>query len=193
MNFYYRMIFTEMTSQNFATIDNTQNNYGLLSEQQINGRVDLLSKFPEFNVRNFQTTQNNNNYKNEAIKFLGKNSVSDLFFSALNINTLQDGLRYKIYQETNGKFTIGKQSEQELKIIMRSIYLQYSTNDDGDCVAQVKKLNSLVLNWAVPEVLSNLLQYQTYRKDASTLPIPMEHPQLLTQKGSRQEEFVSFM
>lgn len=183
-----------MTSQNYATIDNTDSQYKLLSEQRTNGRVDLISKFPEFNVTNFQTIRNdNNNYKNEAIRFLGKNEVSDLFFSPLNINTLQDGIRYKIYKETNGKHTIGRQSEQELKIIMRSIYLQYSTNDTSDCVGQVKKLNAFVLNWAVPEILSNLLQYETYRKDASTLPIPMENPQLLTQKGSRQAEFVSFM
>ena len=181
-----------MTSQNFATLDSEDNKYNILSQQRLYGRVDLMSKFPEFNVTTFQQKQDNNNYKNEAIKLLGTTSVSDLFFSTLNINTLQDGLRYRIYEQTGGKHIIGKQSEQELKVIMRSIYLQYSNNDNSDCVEQVRRLNTFVLNWAVPEVLSNLLQYQTYRKDASTLPIPMENPQLLTQKGTRQGEFMSF-
>jgi hypothetical protein len=178
-------------SQNFASIENES---AYSSGALLNGRIDLISKMPTFNIPEYQKKpSNNDNYKNEALYQLTNTEVSNLFFSSININALQDGIRYRIYNETNGKFVIGKQSEQELKVVMRSIYLQYANNDNGNCVEEVKRLNALVLNWTVPEVLSNLLQHQTYRKDASTLPIPLELPELLTKKGSRQGEFVSFM
>lgn len=180
-----------MTSQNFASIDNISSESILLSGGMINGRVDLLSKMPQFNVSTFQSPPTNN-YRQEALKQTSKTEVSELFFSPMNINALQDGIKNKILNETDGKFLIGRQNDQELKIIMRSIYLQYSSNNEENCVEQVRKLNALVLNWAVPEILSNLLQYQTYRKDASTLPMPFEHPQLLSQKGSRQNELKNF-
>jgi hypothetical protein len=108
----------------------------------------------------------------------------------MNIDALQEGIRYKVYNKSG--ISIGRQSDNELKVIMRSIYLQYAVNDGSDCVAQVKKLNAAVLNWAVPEVLSNVLQYQTYRKDASTLPLPFDNPQLQTMKGTRQPILFKF-
>ena len=54
-----------------------------------------------------------------------QNCLTRLYFSIDNINILQNGIRYKIFKLTNGKHIIGKQSEQDLKIVMRSIYLQY--------------------------------------------------------------------
>jgi len=172
-------------NQNYASIDNIEES-SLIATGKINGRVDLISPMPAFDISTFQNRKiDNNNYKNEALEGqLSKTAVSDLYFSPTNIDALQEGIRYRVFKESG--MTIGRQNDNELKVIMRSIYLQYSVNDSSDCVSQVKKLNAAVLNWAVPEVLSNVLQYQTYRKDASTLPLPFDNPQLQTMKGTRQ-------
>lgn len=76
---------------------------------------------------------------------------------------------------------------------MRSIYLQYSRNLPTNVVEQVRELNGRVLEWTVNEVLSNLKQYEVYRKDASTLPMPMEYGPLVTQKGTKTLETKMFV
>lgn len=152
-----------------------------------NGRIDLLSPLPEFNIPNYQQRSvTNETFVNEATYGrIQPNELSNIFFSEANIEALQQGIRYRVFVETNGQFTIGRQSDQELKVIMRSIYLQYSKNTPHGCIEQVRDLNAKVLEWAVPEVLSNVKQYSVYRKDASTMPMPLEHAPLMTMKGTK--------
>ena len=76
---------------------------------------------------------------------------------------------------------------------MRSIYLQYAKNLDNDCIGQTRELNKRVINEAVPSILSNLYQYETYRRDASTLPMPLDRSPLVTTKGTKTLELKSFM
>lgn len=164
--------------------------------QQFNGRVNI-SKPSALEIPSFykqQQQMDNSTFYAEAVQgHFTPNEVSNLFFSCNNIDVLQNGLRYKIYQLTNGKHVIGRQSDQDLKIIMRSIYLQYSKNLPKDVVGQVRELNALVLEWAVKEVLSNVKQYDKYRMDVSTLPVPMARPPLMTNKGSKTLERTSFV
>jgi hypothetical protein len=182
-------------SQNFATIDQATTSV-LSAGSAPNGRIDILSDLPAtFNIPDIQRKDvNNTDFTREAISgYFTKNNVSELFFSELNINALQDGIRYKIYNETNGQHVIGRQSDQELKVVMRSIYLQYSVNNMNDCVGQVRILNSYVLDWCVSEILSNLLQHQKYKIDSSTLPMPLERSPLMSNKGTKTLEISSFM
>lgn len=159
-----------------------------------NGRVDLMSQMPTFNIANYQSAQPNNaRYASEATAGISTpNETSRLYFSPENIDALHEAIRYRIYVETKGKYVIGRQSDVELKIVMRSIYLQTGIMADMGCIAAVRSLNTKVLEWVVPEVLSNLLQYEKYRIDASTLPMPMEHAPLMTSKGTKTLEFKSF-
>lgn len=160
-----------------------------------NGRVDLMSALPNLNIPAYQTRQTNSqNYSIEATYGqIAPTKLSNLFFCPANIDALQEGIRYRVYVETNGKYVIGRQNDQELKIVMRSIYYQYAKHQDNNELAQVRTLNAKVLDWAVPEVLSNLRQYESYRRDASTLPMPLEHAQLMTTKGTKTLEIKSFL
>ena len=178
--------------QNFAQ---ALNSVQLLANNVLlNGRVDLISNMPKLNLPQYQKIQNNNtSYTREATNGqITRNSVSDLFFSDNNIDALQEGLRYRVYVESKGKFTIGRQSDQELKTVMRSIYLQFGIGN-MDCIGQVRTLNAKVLEWIVPEVLNNVLQYERYKQDTSTLPMPLERSPLATMKGTRSLEFKTFM
>jgi hypothetical protein len=159
-----------------------------------NGRVDI-SKPSKLDIPAYQTKEiDNKTFYAEAVQGHTKpNEVSNLFFSEKNINfsekninALQDGIRYRIFNETG--VTIGRQSDNDLKIIMRSIYLQYSKNLPTKVIEQVRELNKKVLDWSVKEVLSNLKQFQKYKKDVSTMPIPLERSPLITTKGTKTLE-----
>ena len=86
---------------------------------------------------------------------------SELYFSQSNIDFLQDAIIEGIYKLTNG-VRITKQSEDELLIIMRAMYLQYSKNLDTHIDKQVYELNKKVLKYSIKNVHGNIKQYQGY-------------------------------
>ena len=174
---------------NFAEVQPMQ------SGQSLNGRINILTKASSLQIPDFQRKEVDNKtfYAEALVGGFTPTPVSNLFFSTNNIDVLQDGIRYSIYKRTNGEYVIGRQSDHDLKIVMRSIYLQYGRNLPNDIVGQVKELNGRVLEWTVNEVLSNLKQYQVYRKDASTLPMPMEYGSFVTQKGTKTLETKMFV
>ena len=116
---------------------------------------------------------------------LAPNQVQRVFFSAANVDALQEGLRYGVYRASGGRHVIGRQSDMELGLIMRSVYLQYGRNEARDVLAQVRELNAQVLQFAVPRVASEVDAYVHYRNDIERLPQPMERGQLATSKGDR--------
>jgi len=157
--------------------------------------VDLLSPMGPFQIKPSQDSRNNTAlFSQEANRGqISRNPISDIYFCTNNVNVLQDGIRYKVWKETGERYVIGKQSDQELRIVMRSIYYQYAKHLPNDVVGQVRDLNAKVIEWVVPEILSNLRQYEKYRQDASQLPMPMERGPLLTQKGTKTLELKTFI
>jgi hypothetical protein len=169
--------------------------YDTSDTSAINGRVDLLSPAPALQIPQFQRMNiDNTSFRAEAtLGQIAPNTLNSLFFSPENIEALQQGIRYRIYVETDGKSVIGRQSDTELKIVMRSIYYQHAKHSNQDLVTQVRELNAKVLDWVVPEVLSNVKQYEMYKRDASSIPMPLERAQLSTTKGTKVLEIKSFM
>lgn len=159
----------------------------------INGWVNATDNVPNNLAFKKPLEKINENSGNITSRNYSENCVSNLFFSEKNIEALQIGLKNKVLEKSEGSYKIGKQSETELKIIMRSIYLQYSKNTSEKIIDQVRELNKLVLEWAVQEIMSNIKQHEVYRQDISTLPLPLERAQLTSQKGTRVLEIKSFM
>jgi hypothetical protein len=122
-----------------------------------------------------------------------ENDLSSVYFSARNLDLVQDAIRYKVFRETNGQYKIGRQSDSELRVIMRSMYLQYAKNLPTNCAQQVQELNGMVIDWAVPEILSNLKQYEAYKRDVSQMPTLMDRAPLMTSKGTKTLERKSFL
>jgi hypothetical protein len=115
--------------------------------------------------------------------------LSFLYFSKLNVENIQKVIKYKVHQSTNQ--VIDDQNVNELLIVMRSIYLEYSAHppiikDNMDPLlkekvtkmytAEVSRLNQLVIDYVYPNVLSQLQQYIVYLKDASTIPYQDQQP-----------------
>lgn len=133
----------------------------------------------------FQDTPlNNNHFRKTAISHtIENNELSNVFFSQNNIDVLQEGIRYVVYK--NSQHIISRQSEMELKIIMRSTYLQYSHNLPYNILEQVKSLNQKVLDFVVPRIISEIGQYIYYIKDISSQPIPMERSKNVSSAGTK--------
>jgi hypothetical protein len=123
-------------------------------------------------------------YKEAGIQhFIAKNDLNSVYFSRNNIDAIQHGIRYSIFNKSSK--VIDNQSETELRIIMRSIYLQYSKNLPNNIIEQIKDLNKRVLEFVVPRVLIEMNQYETYLKDASTLPVPLSRGENTSSTGTK--------
>lgn len=159
-----------------------------LINQVQNGRVINIdeSNVPEFPLYQKSKDTTGKWFKNQALSGIQENSnLSMNYFSKTNIERLQNLIRYTVYKETNGRYTIGKQSEIDLKIVMRSIYLQHSPNLECHIKQQIDFLNSMVVNWCFPKIINEVDQYIGYVKNVEKLPVPLEHPQNLSSAGSR--------
>jgi hypothetical protein len=149
----------------------------------LNGRVDAVTNN---NMKfNNAVTKASEHQANIISRNLDSTEVSKLFFSLKNIDILQQGIRNKILNVTNGKINISRQSDDELKIIMRSIYFQYGQNRNDNICMQVLDLNTRVIEWSVPQIITNFKQSQQYIKDISTLPEPLERSILPSKKGTK--------
>jgi hypothetical protein len=172
-----------------SKILNINKNRNLVKFNSIqNGRVNIDGQVlfnKSFSLYEESNT-GNNIYKNEALKSIQINSdLSNLFFSKQNIEILQNSIKYNVWIKSNKQHIISNQSVIELKIIMRSIYLQYSKNINKNIVEQVKDLNDIVINYSVPNILSNIEQHLGYTKTVSYLPVPLSHPKNLSIKGTK--------
>ena len=87
---------------------------------------------------------------------------------------------------------IGPQNIDNLKIIMRSIYLQYAEHYPNNITDQICRLNDLVLGYAVPAVYKEAIGYKNYVRDQSTIAMPMELPKQ-NDRDYKQNEFKQFM
>jgi hypothetical protein len=157
----------------------------------LNGRVNAVMPVDNYNFATNVEKQSENN-TNIISRNMNCTGVSAIFFSDYNVELLQLGIRNKILNLSNGEYNIGKQSDTDLKIIMRSIYFQYGKNVASDIKGQVLELNTRVIDWCVPEILSNIKQSAKYIMDISTMPVPLDRSELPSQKGTRTLEMMKY-
>jgi hypothetical protein len=129
----------------------------------------------------------------EALKgTISKNPLSELFFSAQNIEAVQQGIRYLVYTQSCNKYVIDRQSEENLRIVMRSIYLQNAKHQSVNVVEQVRELNAIVLRWCVPKIVNEIDSYLQYRNEISKNPTPIERSQNDNVFGTKVLELKQF-
>ena len=101
--------------------------------------------------------------------------LSKAFFSAENIQIIQNAIKAGVYHNSKGTYVIGDQDEDTLKIVMRSTFLQFSSNSSQNITGQISNLNQLVVDYAVPQIIGEAEGYIKYKNDVSTLPVPLSH------------------
>ena len=149
-----------------------------MNNMNANGRVDILGpniptlfamsdRIPVSQCSSFRDATTGNWYNTQ---------LSDAYFSKENIIILQNGIRAGVYNKSNGQYIIGQQSCDELKIIMRSVFLQNSKNQVANIPQQIVALNQIVLDYSIKQVYSEAQSYMKYKRDASTIAMPLAHP-----------------
>lgn len=144
-----------------------------------NGRVDILGdKKPDVFKLYDRVPVNNKitSYRQSMTGNWENNTLSNVFFCADNIQIIQNGIRAGVYKKSNQRFLIAPQDLDTLKIIMRSIFLQHSLNNDNNITQQVEGLNQLVLNYCIPQIIGEAEGYIKFKNDVSTMATPIERP-----------------
>jgi len=156
------------------------NNMILNTKYGANGQVNIVE--PDTPQQKFEMIERIA-LKNKSVSYcdnlsgIWEKTVTDqVFFSAGNIQIIQNALRAGVYALSGKKFVIPPQNADNLKIIMRSTFLQY-VEYDKDVTKEVERLNKIVLEYCIPSVYSACVGYIQYSKDQSTISIPIQLPE----------------
>ena len=184
-------------SQTGAPLPDFQLPYTAYGQGGQNGRVNLssesanastgtpssLSKLPGFQHQ----TQTEVNFSGDMLRGNWEHTaLSDAFFSRMNAQRIQKEITREVYRRSGPKkYQIDDQDVDELKMIMRGMYLQYAKNNPFNIEGQIKELNNMVIEWSAPRIISEIEQYQYYLNDISHLPIPLEKPISMSSAGTK--------
>jgi hypothetical protein len=154
-----------------------------------NGRVDIKTPNTSTLFQMYDKIPANQcvTFRNATEGLWSSTPLSQAFFSQQNIQIIQNGIRAGIYSRSNGQYVIGPQDCDSLKIIMRSVFLQYSANQPSNYQQQITQLNKIVLDFCIQQVYSEAQGYMKYIDDASTLVVPISHP-VMENNNDRQLE-----
>lgn len=143
-----------------------------------NGRVNIITPDTQtlFSMTDQIPVNKCTDYRKALSGSWSNTQLSNMFFSQENINTIQKELQDGVCNKSNGQIKIGPQSCDELKTIMRAMFLQNAKNLPHNIPAQIKNLNKCVLDYSINQVYNEAIGYMNYCKDVSTLPTPLAHP-----------------
>ena len=148
-----------------------------MEEKLNNGIVPNIQK-PTQNMIMTDDVIFNNNLGSSLKGIIEPSKTSQIFFSEENIDVIQQTIRFQIFKTKER--IISKQSNEELIIIMRSIYLQYGDSgptNDSKVKVHVKELNARVISFCVNNISNQLEQHDLYIDNISSLPVPLDNPQ----------------
>lgn len=154
-----------------------------------NGRIDIKTPNTSklFNMYDKIPANQCVTFRNATEGVWSSSSLSLAFFSQENMQIIQNGIRAGVYNKSNNQYIIGVQDYDALKIVMRSVFLQHSTNKPTNIKEQIAELNKIVLNYCIQQVYGEAQGYMKYIDDVSTLPVPISHPVFSTDNDKQLE------
>lgn len=120
-----------------------------------------------------------------AVMRLCTHPMSTVFFSKANVDELQTRLAQAVKARTG--YLIDRQSDTELLGIMRGVYEAFSKHSGGK--KEIARLNEIVLEIVIDQVVAGVEGYLGYLKDASTMPEPLDRGTFASIKGERTLEY----
>lgn len=166
-----------MTQQGFTNYPTTNGRIDIISPT-LNNQFELSDKIPVHTTAAFRDAMTGN-WMNTPLSLA--------YFSSENINIIQNNIRKGVYDKSNGEFVIGLQDEDELKIIMRSVFLQNSLNLKTNIRQQIRDLNALVESYAIDQVYKEAISYLKYKRDASNMYALLALPSNSSTRGKTLE------
>lgn len=153
-----------------------------------NGRVDILGPIgTPLNFADKIPVKQCESFRDALCGTWIDSPLSLVFFCKENIQILQNAIKRGVYDKSDKKFIIGQQDCDELKIIMRSIYLQNTKNLPYNITNQVKELNDMVVKYCVYQIYNEAISYMKYKRDASMMHVPPNLPTNTSNKNNSLE------
>jgi len=146
--------------------------------EHLNGRVNIMNCHDQnaFLMSDRIPLTQPTSYHDALNGTIENTLLSEAFFSGKNIQIIQNGIRAGVYYQSNNQFIIDKQSTDQLKMIMRGVFLEHSVHLETQIPEQINQLNQTVINDCVPRIITEAKCYTKYKQDVSTLVTPMDRP-----------------
>ena len=141
----------------------------------MSGRVNIEGGTPFF-LKEQVPLDDKTNYFNATKYIFQPSELSNTYFSKENINNVHNDIKKKVYELSQNKYVIDDQDMDTLKVIMRSIFLQYSKFQFDNINKQIEHLNKMVIDYSSNSIFGEIQGYLKYKKDASTMYTPIERP-----------------
>ena len=109
--------------------------------------------------------------------------LNTLYFSEFNQDLLQRGIREKFKQLTGIK--IDYQNSDDLKTLMRYVFINNSGDHYSRVNEQVKYMNSRVIETALGQIQTGVAQYMAYANDIDTISTPIDLPVNTSTTGNK--------
>lgn len=118
--------------------------------------------------------------------------LNAIFFSHDNIESLQTKIHDQVMAMSGGKYDISRQSDDDLRIVMRSYYLMFGRNDPTKVSSELAELNGRVVGYCAGKIYSEVDFHMFYRKDLEEFAPAIANPVNTQVFGTRSGELKSF-
>ncbi len=108
------------------------------------------------------------------------NKLKKNFLSEKNIKSIQKQIINEVFKRTNGFYLIEAQDKNDLIIVIKSIFSQFS-----DTVRDVQMLNKIVVDEVVPGIINEVRSYVGYLDDINGQRYLMDLPRNVSNKGQK--------
>jgi hypothetical protein len=118
--------------------------------------------------------------------------LNSVFFSLSNIDRIQRAIHDQVSSMSGGEYDIGRQSDDDLRIVMRSYYLMFGRNDPNNIAGELEELNRRVIGYCAGKVYSEVDFHMFYRKDLENFAPAIANPVNVKSYGTHAGELKSF-
>lgn len=146
---------------------NSENYQTYQNRGRVDGLEDRQNSYPRYDMFQEGSDQSEENFYDSLKGIMESSIVAKVFFSGRNIDNLQGKIVQGVFNRSGGNIRVGRQSDSELKIIMRSVFLQKGNNVDCRIQDQIRFLNKEVLDYCVSNVLTGAVGHVNYIRDIS--------------------------
>jgi hypothetical protein len=174
----------DMNSEDFQ---NSNNNQQLTTDSKYNGRVFFEDNEFTPGYELYEGSKGEQHCFQDSVSTIQElTPLSQKYFNKENVDKIQQKIIEHVRVKSNNEFNIGRQSDLQLQIIMRSIFLSYGKNMNANINTQIHELNKMVVDECIKTIVPNIKQYLHYRDDISKPRHIIEHSVNVSSSGSKQ-------
>jgi hypothetical protein len=185
---------------NFVAPESVQNKYNLTSTSkqfpapQHSGRIPNFNEHAEkpFTLYDTRAPIDDDTRQQLVGHLHTETPLNKTFFSQANIAVIQQKIKDQVRSMSGGKYNIDDQSDDDIKLIMRSYYLMFGRNNPSSIAWDLEDLNARVVGYAAAKIYSEVDFYMFYRKDIEDFAPPIANPTNTHVYGTRYGELKSF-